>query len=45
VADSDEMGGGSQKGNPLLYRTGSKFLVVAPSKAATLTIYEIDAPL
>jgi hypothetical protein len=44
VADSDEMGGGSQKGNPLLYRVGSKLVVVAPSKTATLTVYEIDAP-
>jgi hypothetical protein len=43
VADSDEMGGGVQMGNPFLYRAASKLLVVAPSKA-TLTVYEIDAP-
>jgi len=44
VADSDEMGGGVQGGNPFLYRAGSKLLVVAPSKAAMLIVYEIDAP-
>lgn len=44
VADSDEMGGGFQQGNPLLYRAGSKLLVVAPSKAPALTVYAIDAP-
>jgi hypothetical protein len=44
VADSDEMGRGLQGGNPLLYRAGSKLLIVAPSKAPVLTVYEIDAP-
>jgi hypothetical protein len=44
VADSDEMGGGVQMGNPFLYREGSKLLVVAPSNAAMLTVDEIDVP-
>lgn len=44
VADNDEMGGGLQGGNPLLYRAASKLLIVAPSKAPALTVYEIDAP-
>lgn len=43
VADSDEIGGGLQWGNPLLYRAGSKLLIVAPSKAPVLTVYEIEA--
>ena len=44
VADGNEMDTGIQRGNPLLYRAGSKLLVVAPSKAPALTVYEIDAP-
>ena len=44
VADSNEPNTGFQRGNPFLYRDGSKLLIVAPSKAATLTVYEIDAP-
>ena len=44
VTDSDDMDSGFQRGNPLLYRAGSKLLVVAPSKASALTVYEIDAP-
>jgi len=44
VADGNEPDTGFQRGNPLLYRAGSRLLVVAPSKAPTLTVYEIDAP-
>jgi hypothetical protein len=44
VADGNEPDTGFQRGNPLLYRAGSKLLVVAPSKSPTLTVYEIDAP-
>jgi hypothetical protein len=32
-----------QKGDPLIYRAGSKLWIVAPSKSPALTIYEIDA--
>lgn len=42
--DAHGIDGGYQKGNPLIYRTGSKLLIVAPSKAPALTVYEIDAP-
>lgn len=41
VADSDEMGGGFQKGDPLLYRAGSKLLIVAPTKEPELAVYEV----
>ncbi len=44
VADSNDTDTGRQWGNPLLYRAGSKLLIVAPSKVPTLTVYEIDAP-
>lgn len=44
VADSNENDTGVQRGYPLLYKAGSKLLIVAPSKAPTLTVYEIDAP-
>jgi hypothetical protein len=43
VADGNERDTGIQRGDPLLYRAGSKLLVVAPSKASALTVYEIDA--
>lgn len=45
VADSNELDTGIQRGYPLLYRAGSKLLILAPSKAPSLTVYEIDAPL
>jgi len=41
VADSNDVDTGRQWGNPLLYRTGSKLLIVAPSKSPTLTVYEV----
>jgi hypothetical protein len=44
VADSNENDTGVQRGYPLLYRVGSKLLIVAPSKSPSLTVYEIDAP-
>ncbi len=44
VADSNEPNTGFQSGNPLLYRAGSKLLIVAPSKSSALTVYQIDAP-
>lgn len=45
VSDGREIDEGFQKGDPLIYRSGSKLLIVAPSKAPDLTVYEIDAPL
>ena len=44
VADSNDMDTGRQWGDPLLYRAGSKLLIVAPSKAPALTVYETDVP-
>lgn len=44
VADSNDPDTGIQRGDPLLYRTGSKLVIVAPSKAPALTVYEIAAP-
>jgi hypothetical protein len=44
VADSNDMDTGRQWGDPLLCRAGSKLLIVAPSKAPALTVYEIDVP-
>lgn len=44
VADSNENDTGVQRAYPLLYRAGSKLLIVAPSKSPALTVYEIDAP-
>jgi hypothetical protein len=44
VADSNEPDTGVQGGWPLLYRNGSKLLVVAPSKSSALTVYEIAVP-
>lgn len=41
VADSSESGGGLQFGSPLLYGTGSKIVIVAPSKTPALTVYEV----
>ena len=34
---------GYQKGNPLIYRAGSKLVIVAPTKSQELSIYEITA--
>ena len=44
VADGNEPDTGVQNGAPLLYRTGPKLLIVTPSKAPALTVYDIDAP-
>jgi hypothetical protein len=44
VSDSHGNDEGFQKGDPLIYRNGSKLLIVAPSKSPALTVYEIDAP-
>jgi hypothetical protein len=44
VADGNEMDTGVQNGAPLLYRAGSKLLIVAPTKKPELAVYEIDAP-
>ena len=44
VSNGNEPDAGFQKGDPLIYRSGSKLLIVAPSKAPALTVYEIDAP-
>jgi hypothetical protein len=42
VADSDDPDTGVQWGDPLLYRDGSKLLIVAPTKKPELAVYEID---
>ena len=44
VANGNERDTGIQMGYPLLYRAGSKLLIVTPSKASALTVYEIEAP-
>jgi hypothetical protein len=44
VSNGNEPDAGFQKGDPLIYPSGSKILIVAPSKAPALTVYEIDAP-
>jgi hypothetical protein len=44
VREGRSLDGGFQNGDPLIYRAGSKLLIVAPSKAPALTVYEIDAP-
>lgn len=44
VADGNEMDTGIQRGDPLLYRAGSKLLIVAPSKSPALTVYEVALP-
>jgi hypothetical protein len=44
VADSNDTDTGRQWGNPLLYRAGSKLLIVAPSKSQSLTVYEVPLP-
>jgi len=44
VADSNATETGRQWGNPLLYRAGSKLLIVAPSKTPALTVYEVALP-
>lgn len=41
VADSNEPDSGFQWGNPLLYRAGSKLLIVAPTKSPELAVYEV----
>ena len=41
VANGNEPDAGFQKGDPLIYPTGSKVVVVAPSKAPALTVYEV----
>lgn len=45
VADSNEPDTGIQRGNPLLYREGSKLLVVAPTKKPELAVYEVALPV
>lgn len=44
VVDGNEPDTGVQNGAPLLYLAGPKLLIVAPSKAPALTVYETDAP-
>jgi hypothetical protein len=44
VADGNEPDTGVQNGAPLLYRIGSKLLILAPTKKPELAVYEIDAP-
>lgn len=42
--DAHGIDGGYQKGDPLIYRAGSKLLIVSPSKSPALTVYELDSP-
>ena len=44
VVDGNKIDPGVQNGAPLLYRAGSKLLILAPTKKPELTVYEIDAP-
>lgn len=44
VADSNEHDTGVQRGDPLLYRTGRKLLIVAPTKKPELAVYEVPLP-
>lgn len=44
VADGNEMDTGIQNGAPLLYRSGSKLLIVAPTKKPELAVYEVPLP-
>jgi hypothetical protein len=44
VADGNEPDTGIQKGDPLLYRVGSKLLIVAPTKKPELAVYEVALP-
>jgi hypothetical protein len=44
VADGNEMNTGVQNGTPLLYRAGSKLLIVAPTKKPELAVYEVPLP-
>ena len=44
VSDSHGNDEGFQKGDPLIYRSGSKLLILAPSRDPNLTVYEIDEP-
>jgi hypothetical protein len=42
--DAHEIDGGYQKGDPLIYRAGSKLLIVAPTKSPELAVYEVPLP-
>ena len=44
VADSNEPDTAVQMGGPLLYRAGSKLLIVAPTKKPELAVYEVPLP-
>lgn len=44
VADGNEMDTGVQNGAPLLYRAGSKLLIMAPTKRPELAVYEVPLP-
>jgi hypothetical protein len=44
VANGNEPDAGFQKGDPLIYPTRSKIVVMAPSKSSSLMVYEIAAP-
>jgi hypothetical protein len=44
LREGRSLDGGFQNGDPLIYRAGTKVVIVAPSKSPALTIYEIDAP-
>lgn len=43
-SEAHSIDGGYQRGDPLIYRAGLKLLILAPSKAPALTVYEIEAP-
>jgi hypothetical protein len=44
VSNGNEPDAGSQNGDPLIYRAGSKLLIVAPTKKPELTVYKITLP-
>ncbi|HEV2351165.1 MAG TPA: hypothetical protein VG028_15090 [Terriglobia bacterium] len=41
VANGNEPHSGGQKGNPLIYRAGSKLLIMAPTRRPELAVYEV----
>jgi hypothetical protein len=44
VADSNDPDTGVQWGDPLIYRSGKKVLIIAPTKSPELAVYEVALP-
>lgn len=42
--EAHSIDGGYQNGDPLIYRAGSKLLIVAPTKSPELAVYEVPLP-